>query len=266
MIQSLLTATIALLWLASSLPATNPAPIKQPATATLPSPVDTPSLPSHNTQTIILYDGTQGTLPGEQSFLYLALPSQGPTQVISQNSTILNTTLPPSDSAGYFGTTIPTLDRTQGYQIHLTLQLITETHTSAHRAGFSLISLSQDLQGIELGFWSDEIWAQHDDTTGTLFTHAEGIPFNTTPNLITYTLTITQDNYILQANSTTILTGPLRDYTNFSGTIDPYESPNLLFLGDNTSSAAAIIKLARIAITIPQDNIHNLYLPFIRHP
>ena len=40
------------------------------------------------------------------------------------------------------------------------LKLLSETHSTNDRAGLSLIVLSSDLRGIELGFWTNEIWAQ----------------------------------------------------------------------------------------------------------
>jgi len=45
-----------------------------------------------------------------------------------------------------------------------------------------------------------------------------------------------------------LLNGPLRDYSAFSGPIDPYETPDFLFLGDDTTSAQAGVQIARVAL------------------
>jgi hypothetical protein len=62
-------------------------------------------------------------------------------------------------------------------------------------------------------------------------------------------LTVIGDAYTLTANMESILTGPLRDYGSFSGFPDPYETPNFLFLGDDTTSAQARIRLSFVSIT-----------------
>ena len=84
--------------------------------------------------------------------------------------------------------------------------------------------------------------------TGGLFTHGEGIIFNTT-SLANYQITISADTYILIANGTPILNGLLRDYTSFEGFPDPYQTPNFLFIGDNTTSAGARIRLGYVSVT-----------------
>jgi hypothetical protein len=143
----------------------------------------------------------------------------------------------------------PILDRTAGFQVNFAIQIENESHTRDNRAGFSMILLSEDARGIELAFWQNEIWAQSDDNTGGLFSHAEGMTFATTSGLTDYQVTIVGDTYTLTANTTPILTGPVRDYSTFEGFPDPYETPNFLFLGDNTTSAQARVQLSLISIT-----------------
>ena len=184
------------------------------------------------------------------------LPAGTATHTFANGLTTLDTTASNEIYAGYpmeptTVITVPVMDRTETYTITFSVQIESEAHTSNDRAGFSLIALSNDVKGIELGFWSNEIWAQHDDTTGTLFTHAEGISISTT-TLTTYTLVIMMDTYTLAASGTPILTGPLRDYSNFVGPLDPYETPNFIFLGDDTTSAQASIKFRYLAVTVPK--------------
>ena len=133
----------------------------------------------------------------------------------------------------------PVLDRAAGVQVNFTLQLESEMHTRIQHAGFNLILLDQNATGIELAFWENEIWAQNDDHTGGMFAHGEGIAFSTTAGLADYQLTMIEDTYTLTANSQVLLSGPVRDYSPFEGFPDPYETPNFLFFGDNSTSAQA---------------------------
>lgn len=222
------------------------------------------------------YDGSLNTTPdNNQGWSYLAT---GGTQSASGGATTLNTTANSGFGAGYFSNTgwTPVLDRTTGYTIDFTAQVVSEDHTTSgtadkngdgigDRAGFSIIALSNDKKGIELGFWQNEIWAQEDGTTQAnpssspstsspgntklLFTHAEGATFNTTTGLIPYSLSVLGNNYTLSTGNTTILSGKLRDYTAFSGSPDPYETPNLIFLGDDNTSANANIRLSSVSVT-----------------
>lgn len=224
-------------------------------------------------QTTTLYDSSLGTLPNAQQFIYLTIPfTPQATQIYSNGVTILNTMPVQSDMAGYFvrSEAVPDLQRTQGFTFTFTIQIDEEAHASNHRAGFSIILLSEDLLGIELGFWEDRIWAQEGGEPPDLFTQAEGVAYDTTAALTTYHLTILNDTYTLLADQIPILTGPVRDYTAFEGALDPYETPNFIFLGDNTSSARAQARLAYMAVTTlaadPGSPTHGVYLPLITTP
>ncbi|MEO7913653.1 MAG: hypothetical protein ABIV47_28705 [Roseiflexaceae bacterium] len=209
-----------------------------------------------NAPPIVLYNGAKGTLPDDQGFTFLALPSVSPTT--AGGATILNTSSNKNIAAGYFSKPTPqlVLDHAIGYTLSFTVQVELENHTDSDknndnledRAGFSLIVLSSDTRGIELGFWKDRIWAQEGGTGKTLFTQAERAPFDTQSARIGYVLTVLDDGYTLSSSDTPILSGKLRDYNGFSGFPDPYETPNLIFLGDDTSSASAKIGLAYVAV------------------
>jgi hypothetical protein len=233
----------------------------------------------------VLYDGALNTgLPQTQGFFqYQALslpPPASAVQSFAGGVTTLDTTPDQADYAGYFSdhtTGVPVLDRLAGYTVHFTVQVITETHAGSDRngdgqddrAGFSFTVLSSDLQGIELGFWQDEVWAQEGGlpvaSGGSLFTHAEGAAFDTTTGLIPYELIILGDTYTLTTGDTFLLSGSLRDYTAFASLFyDPYETPNFIFLGDNTSSAQAEIKLAFVSVAASGDPDNLVYLPLIQ--
>ena len=203
----------------------------------------------------VLYDGALGGTPDSQQFTYIDASFGAAGNTASGGVTTLDTTSANGISAGYFrnypaDSGWPTLSRATGYTIKFSAQLVSESHANNNRAGFSVIALSSDLQGIEIGFWEDEIWAQHDDTTGSLFTHAEGvIPTSSITNtLVPYELTILGDRYSLSISHTEVLTGPLRDYTAFAGFPDVYESPNFIFLGDNTTSAQAEVQISTVSV------------------
>jgi hypothetical protein len=228
----------------------------------------------------VLYDGALGGTPDNQSFLYLAIPSAGASNSATGGVTTLDTTLTSNNTqAGYSGNPaiVPVLDRNTGYTVRFVAQIVNETHAGSDkngdglddRAGFSMITISSDGQyGIELGFWTNRIWAQNDGgalpPAGTLFTQGEGAAFNTTLGLIPYELRVLDNAYSLVVSNTEILSGSLRDYSAFTGPIDPYESPSYIFFGDDTTSAGARVKLSYVSVitnaTLPD---RPIYLPIV---
>jgi hypothetical protein len=201
------------------------------------------------------------------SYMTLAVSA---TQTFSGSVTILDTMPRRGDFAGYTANAarVPSLDRTSGYTLTLGVQLVSEAHNNADRAGFSLIVLSSDTRGIELGFWSDQVWAQEDGAAeppaGTLFTHAESGTIDTTTDLISYTLAVHGGTYRLAAKGVPTLSGRLRDYSAFVGAIDPYETPNFIFIGDDSSSAGATTRIAVLSVeaVVPCPQTH-IYLPLV---
>jgi hypothetical protein len=199
-------------------------------------------------QPVVLYDATLGTRLDQQGWSYLALdPLLGPvgtTNTYAGGATVLDSTPDASEYAG-FGIQppgSPVLDRMAGFTLQFTLRVESESHSSTDRAGFSILVVTSDLKAIELGFWADEIWAQ--DDAPTLFVHDEGVAFDTTAAMTQYNLQIAGGNYALSiVGDPATLTGAMRDYTAWDPPLpllpDPYETPGMIFLGDDTSSAAA---------------------------
>jgi hypothetical protein len=193
--------------------------------------------------TIKLYDSGLNTFPVSQGWFAF---TPGATQTSGPGGTILDTTAANSLQAGY-ARIDQNLDATAGYTIRLDLQVLSEAHGSSDRAGVSLLVLSSNQRGIELGFWQDSIWAQN-----TGFTQGESTPFNTTSGIQRYDLSISGSTYSLYANGNTILSGPLRDYTSSNASflgIPVYQTPNLLFLGDNTTSARGRFQVSQMELT-----------------
>ncbi|NJK53879.1 MAG: hypothetical protein HC936_15720 [Leptolyngbyaceae cyanobacterium SU_3_3] len=137
-----------------------------------------------------LYNSTLGNAPDQQGWLSYTnlkiesgIPTPGTsTQSATTSGTVLNTTADSKNYAGYsnydvaqqqVNPTFPALDRASGYSLSFSLQLLSESRTNENRAGFSVIALSSDQRGIELGFQqttatTGKIFAQSDDITPTL--------------------------------------------------------------------------------------------------
>jgi hypothetical protein len=143
----------------------------------------------------------------------------------------------------------PILDRTLGFELEFRARINSEAHISNNRAGFSVILLGKDAQGIEIGFWNDQVWAQN-----TGFTKGESQSFDTSVDR-DYRLRITNDTYTLLESNQTLLSGSVRNYGTPSM---PYALPNYLFLGDNTTSASANVTLGAIQL---QSNLSSIPEP-----
>jgi hypothetical protein len=238
--------------------------------------VATPSsilLPVQFEPFVTLYDPALGGLPESQGWLrYAALPPPVDARATFDGSdTVLTTTTDLAELAGWSidRTLAPVLDRQVGFTLNFALHVLEEHRLSSDdngdglddRAGWSVTLLANDRRGIELGFWEDRVWAQEGGAEPDLFTQAESAVINAAQPAV-YALTIQGERYTLEQNGVTILSGPLRDYTAFSGPLDPYETPNFVFLGDNTSRAGVWARLGAVAFAIGA----RVLLPLIVSP
>lgn len=232
-----------------------------------------------NAASVTLYDASIGTLPQNQGSLAFGNVNRNPpylspvaSETLGSGYTSLNSTgdnniyagysnynfslsLSPSPSISpstYVNPSFPTLDRNAGYTISFNVQILSQANdgpNGPNRAGFSVIVLSSDKQGIEIGFRKTDVFSQ----SGPNFTVGE---INNSPNVSTllgalsaYNLNISGNTYTLTSNGTNILSGNLRDYTAATGFAgDVYRTPNFLFFGDDTTSARADINLGSISI------------------
>ncbi len=195
----------------------------------------------------VLFDGHLGTLPAAQGWSYAALPGLA-QQKQTGTAVRLTTTAANVENAGYARVATTPLNLDAGFSVALRLQLAAETHARAERAGFSLIVLSHDQRGLELGFWTNLVFAQADQP---LFTHAEDASFDFAADATEVVLAFRGTHYTLFAKGTPILSGPVRNYTAFTGFPDVYETPDFLFLGDDTTSAAADVTIQSVALVLP---------------
>jgi len=201
----------------------------------------------------VLYDGSTGQTPDQQGWFYSGGASA--TQINTSTFTAFDSTVPMADQAGYtsvFHPLMPQMNRGDGFVVRFSVRVVQESHSSVHRAGFSVIAIAQDLKGVELAFWENEIWTQQDSP---LFERnaAESVSFDTTASLTQYELSILGDSYSLSAAGMPSLSGTVKDYTAFDHTaagllIDPYEIPSFLFFGDATSSGEAAVELSFIEV------------------
>jgi hypothetical protein len=215
---------------------------------------------SISAQSVVIYDGSSGQTPGQQGWSYQVGSNQPPyivtaplpVQTATNNGTILNSGNS-SNNAGYFLKSSTPLDREKGYTLRFKIQINSESHSSSNRAGFSVLVVSKPLLGetqpyaLELGFWQNNIWAYN-----VGFTRGENVYFNTTA-MQTYDLSVKGSTYrlFLEGSTTPILQGQLRQYTGFQaplGMPNPYATPNLIFFGDDTSSATSKFTLGLVRL------------------
>jgi hypothetical protein len=235
--------------------------------------------------TDILYNGSQGT-PASQSWLTCnditststcsntvsSIYNTGNAQEtgfgssgITLNTTDSSTNNPNDIYAGYSNykfsptptlknSSFPSLNQTAGILLNFTSQLSAESHGSINsRAGFSVIMITSSGQGIEIDFQNNNnIFAQGSNFTIPVASYSN---YDTT-QLTTYSLAILGSGFTLSVPGIVnpLLSGSLQTY-NASG-LSPnaqqiYDTPNLIFLGDNTSEASATVNLTNITLTTP---------------
>ena len=192
----------------------------------------------------VLYDASLGTAPDAQGWFVSAVaPMQGAWEdgrFVFDSRAGGNAT-----RGGMFAQMPGTVRAPEGFTLRFDLQVIAEAHVTPHRAGVSIIALDSDLRGLELAFWEDRIWAQADSP---LFTHAEEVEVSMLGRVGVYELTFFNGRYALNSEGTTLLSGPMRDYTAFTGFPDVYEIPGFLYLGDDTTSAAGAFSVGRVVL------------------
>lgn len=154
----------------------------------------------------------------------------------------------------------PVLDPGQGFAVEFDLAIALE-QSNANRAGFSVTVISNDLsKGLEIGFKeaglnSDYIFAQNANLNAASEGERSVLPLEIQVAQ-RYRLAMQGSSYTLSVNGTTLLTGTLRDYSfdptlsspPFPEAVNPYETPNFLFFGDNTDQGYADFTLGRVAL------------------
>jgi Bacterial pre-peptidase C-terminal domain len=204
-----------------------------------------------------LYDGLEepGTLASDKVLEFNDFNFGGIQKI--NNNDITNLTTNKTGMAGYrIYSPVIALDRNAGFSIRFQIKLNSESHGGdingdniADHAGFNLTAVTQDMAGIEIGFWNNEIWAKD-------ITSASGSPLMThstveramrdTTALTNYELSVLGDTYQLFADGSAILKGKLKDYSALGGV---YSFPDYLFFGDNSGYAMANTDIQSIYVT-----------------
>ncbi len=207
-----------------------------------------------------LYQGlkTPNQTPDQQGWRYLKTPFRtAPSATATTNGTVLDSGIS-KNYAGYFIQPPFNLDRTRGYAISFNIKINSEAHTKDNRAGFSVIVISNQLStetqpyGLELGFWENKIFALNADAS-----LGENISFNNKDTVRHFVLHIKGGQYQLfeRLASGPILQGSLRQYTGYTppaGFPNPYTTPNLVFMGDDTTSGTAKVTISNVYATPTQ--------------
>jgi hypothetical protein len=139
------------------------------------------------------------------------------------------------------------LNTATGFSLSFNLQVLSESHVTTNRAGFSVIAVGNDpAHAIELAFWNDRVWAYaYDASAPDHFVHGTEALFNTTSTSHTFELQVLNQQFALQADGHTLFTGALANYTAQGA---PYNVSNFLFFGDNTSRASANVLLGAVSL------------------
>ncbi len=221
-----------------------------------------------------LYDGALNTAPETQGYLTYG-PSAAPAfYTLGTNNVTFDTTPTAANKQGWsnykanlsgpLNAAFPTtLDSAVGFDVLLSMKMLSESHSSTDRAGISLIALDKNHKGVEIAFWADQVWAQQDGAT--LFTHStdplsteNSTGFNPSNDPTSashewaYDLHLGPGGYTLSADGAPLLQGPIKDYSAFAGTPNVYALPNFIFLGDDTTSAAGSAEFSALAVSVPE--------------
>jgi len=156
------------------------------------------------------------------------------------------------------------LNANTGFTVAFTLQIAAET-SNPNRAGFSLTVIGSNQTGIELGFRTNQIFAQSSN-----FIETSNSLLNTTVNQ-NYTLQVVNGAYTLLAGGAivgSLNNQPLISYNFNPATstpplpFNPYTSPNFLFFGDNTDQGNANFTIANITVNaLPVANPESYQTP-----
>ncbi len=212
-----------------------------------------------------LVNATNNDLPSVQGFYHMlgGDPATWTANVFNHKS------LTESTLSGYFthDTVVPissfpkapyalSLDRNDGdgYTVEVTMQTVSETHGGdPNRAGFSLIALSSDSFGIELGFHTNKIFSQ-----GLGFVEDDSIAIDTTSAMTKYSLSVLGNRFYLQVNDVLVWDGPLVNYTTDAAVIAAendwtqgrhvYWMTDFVFVGDNTTSAGGEFNMGNVDV------------------
>jgi hypothetical protein len=195
-------------------------------------------------------------LPSAQGWTTLSIGNPG-TEGIVNDTFQLDSTGPGVDTWGYSRISPVPLDAALGYTVNFSIRVPSETHSSANRAGFSMLFVGNDpTQSIELAFRMNEVFAYEYVAGAFVQGPLEGFGVSFTQH--SYTLTVANGQYSLSAMGNVLISGNLQHYQS---PLIPYAIPNFMFFGDNTSSGSAIAEVNFIdVVAVPEPRAALLLL------
>ncbi len=205
------------------------------------------ALAAQHAGAVTLYDPGLATLPAAQAWQTLTAGAAA-TQGLAGGTYTLDTTGTGVALWGNSRLSPLLLDTDAGFVLTFSLQLRSESHSSTNRAGYSVVLVGNDPSlALELAFWSDHVWAQtYDAAQADRFVHGQDAAWDTTSALRSYTVAVQHQQFSLSSEGTVLLRGALVDY---SAAGLPYNVPNFVFFGDNSSRGSAVSALGLVAIT-----------------
>ena len=211
---------------------------------------------------VTLYDPALGSLPTSQGWATLADAAAG-SQALVHGRLVLDTTGAGVNAFGNGRSAPQPLDTAAGFALRWQLQVAKESHSSDNRAGFSVLLQGADQrQALELGFWSDSVWAlgYSAGAPDSGFVRAETAAFDTTAALRAYSLLVQAGRFSLTADGQPLLAGALRDYPVLGLSTLVYGASNYLFFGDNSARGQALVQMGTLQLLpVPEPAVPSLW-------
>jgi hypothetical protein len=209
---------------------------------------------------IMLYDGAQAGTPDTQGWLTITDGSDYMQAVAG--GTNINT----ADAGNFgilsnqdiFGETLvnpefPTLNRQQGYTVSFTGVLANESHDGSQpsvgeiNAGWTLLATSSDNFGVQIGFRNDQFYSL---SSGGEYDSNKAVNYSLADlTAHTFDLNIHGSEFTLFMDNHAELTGQTYDTSSFG---DFYALPNLLLMGDFSSTASVDYTLSSFSVSVPE--------------
>jgi hypothetical protein len=213
-------------------------------------------------QAATLYDASLGSTPAAQGWTPLIVGAE-PFQAVTVGLPPAYSLLTTGPGVIYFGNALvgaPVLDTAAGFDLSFNLKVVSEAHTSNNRAGYSVVVVGADpTHAVELSFWSGNVWVP-DYVAGDpdRFVHGQDAAFDTMGAFRTYLLSVRNQQYTFSSGGVTLLSGALHDYTAGGA---PYNQPNFLFFGDDSSRGTSATELASVSLSpVPESTPAALLL------
>ena len=196
---------------------------------------------------VTLYDPGLASLPTAQGWQALTAGAAA-TQGLAGGAYTLDTTGAGVALWGNSRLSPLLLDTDAGFVLSFSLQMLSESHSSANRAGYSVVLVGNDPgKSLELAFWADHVWAQsYDAAQADRFVHGQDAAWDSTSAPHHYSLLVQHQQFSLSSDGTALLSGALVDY---SAAGLPYSLPNFVFFGDNSSRGSATSALGLVTVT-----------------